>query len=38
MSLLCIHWKCREILTRCHGGAWEQKLKQLAAGRKVEAA
>jgi hypothetical protein len=38
ISVLCIHWKSREIVTLCRvSGPWEELLKQLAAGRKVEA-
>jgi hypothetical protein len=36
-----IHWggRNRETLTLCHvAGSWEEQLKQLAAGRKIEAA
>jgi hypothetical protein len=40
-SVFVIHWggRNRQTLTLCHvAGKWEEQLKQLTAGRKVEAA
>jgi hypothetical protein len=41
VSVFVIHWggKNRQTLTLCHvSGSWEEQLKQLAAGRKIETA